>query len=111
MRDAKLESSFPNLHALIGGNKNIDFPGYGSAYFGVNPEPDGTTLAGQSVEIPLSGKERVYVYRLEADGFKLIDDFVTEASNGIMGVRTSGADLEYLNLGKVVVLRRQPHID
>lgn len=60
------------LRALDG----IQSPGYGSGQFGEKIQPDGTSLAGFSVEIPRADKERVFVFRGHDKVYTLIDDFV-----------------------------------
>ena len=38
-------------------------PGYGMTSFGEKPQPDGSILAGFSVEVPRADKARVLVFR------------------------------------------------
>ena len=84
---------------------DLQFPGYGWTQFGERPQPDGTSLAGFSIEVPRANKERVLVFRGRGDVYTLIDDFVSSAAERIMQVRREGGQLVYSSLegGQILI--------
>jgi len=84
----------------------LRFPGYGMGGFGETPQPDGTTLAAFSVEVPRADKDRVLVFRSRGGAYTLIDDFSTAADQGISQVRQEGRGLVYSSFdGKPILTR------
>jgi hypothetical protein len=87
----------------------LQFPGYGMTQFSEKAQPDGTSLAAFSVEIPRAHKDRVLVFRGRGDVYSLIDDFVFSSADRIMRVRREAGQLVYSNLeGKQVLDRPFP---
>ena len=93
-------------YQMVSAISDLQIPGFGSVQFGERSQPDGTGLAGYSVEVPRADKERVLVFRGCDDAYTLIDDFVCSAVERIMQVRREGGRLIYSSLeGKQVLVR------
>lgn len=60
--NAPIARSFQNRLQASKGIGKIAFPGYGSGGFVAQQQADGSVLMGFSVEIPIAGKERYFVF-------------------------------------------------
>lgn len=106
---AKIGPTYQNREQLARALFALKAPGYGMTSFGEKPQPDGSILAGFSVEVPRADKGRVLVFRCRDGLYTLIDDFVTaEVAGGpkIMAVGLQGGSLLYSSLEGKELLRR-----
>jgi hypothetical protein len=103
---APISQTFASRMEMLTATSGLRFPGYGSAHFGEIAQPDGSVLAGYSVEVPLANKDRVFVFRGKGGQYALVDDFVASADHPIMAVRQEGGEFVYSTLQRQDVLRR-----
>src|SRR6185295_8755685 len=85
---AMIDKEFPTRESMIAAVSEIEFPGYGLTIFGDMPQSDGTVLSGFSIEIPRAERERVLVFQIKKDSYKLLDDFL--GPSDIMEMRVQG---------------------
>lgn len=112
MRDASIGTSFDTRKQFLQAVSDLVFPGYGRGTSGDRPQPDGSTLILQFVEIPPHdgehGGDRYFVVRKTDDHYVLVDDFViSPATNLIFDVRLEGKKLLYYNDRGVLVREKQ----
>jgi hypothetical protein len=103
---AKIAPVYSSRELMIRGVFDIQFPGYGLTSFGDKPQPDGSTLAGFSIEIPRTDKERVLVFRGRNGTYTLIDDFITVSDQYIMQVKDQEGQLAFYEINGKLVLQR-----
>ena len=104
----RLAPTYPDSAAMIAAVSALRFPGYGSTQFGEKPQPDGSTLAAYSVEIPKANKNRYIVFRGRGGGYTVVDDFVENDDLRIYDVRDEGGQLVYTTAQGVMVATRKP---
>src|SRR5436189_3716496 len=100
---AKLKPLYQGRDELIHAAFDARFPGYGMTSYGERAQPDGTILSAHAVEIPLSTKQRVFVYQKGSGPYSLVDDFVLDGDREIRDVSLKNGKIEYTDLtGKVI---------
>jgi hypothetical protein len=105
VESAPIEKHFSDRQSLIYAMFQLKFPGYGLSSFGEKKQSDGSTLDLESVEIPQSDKQRFFLFRGDANGYTLIDDFVSSDA-GISNVTVAGNQIVYSDRKGAPILRR-----
>jgi len=104
--EAPIKREFDSELSAFTAITNIAFPGYGSGAFGEQQNPDGTTLAGFSVEIPRAGKERYFTFRKTNGRYRLIDEFVAPDTPMIAQIKLENGTLVYCTVQGERILTR-----
>jgi hypothetical protein len=106
VRTAPVPHDFATRLEMIHATVEVCFPGYGQGQFGEVGQPDGSVLAGYSVEVPAANEDRIFVFRGTGGAYTLLADFIASGDLGIRGVAREGDELVFHSWTGQVVLRR-----
>lgn len=106
--DAPIQKRFSSRKAMIDAVFALTFPGYGLGTSGEAPQPDGSVLSMDFVEIPRADRDRYLVFRGRGESYTLIDDFITSAEPQIDRVRDQDGKLAYSDRSGKLILTRTP---
>lgn len=93
---APIAKEFPTREAMIAAVSELEFPGYGLSVFGDVPQGDGTVITGFSIEIPRGERERILVFQLKNETYRLMDDFLGPVD--VMKVELKNRQLIYFDM-------------
>jgi len=91
--EAPIAPIFKNRAEAVRAVFDIKFPGYGAGGFGDDFRH--SAITGLSVEIPRSGANRYFTFRVNGEAYELIDDFTDSTMPGITHVEERDGNLFY----------------
>lgn len=100
---APIPKRFATRKQMIDAVFSLEFPGNGLGTGGERPQADGSVLCMDFIDIPRADRYRYLVFRGNAHGYVLIDDFVLPADPRIDDVREQDGKLTYFDhSGKLI---------